>query len=69
MKGWISVVVGVLLLLAGVVWGLQGAGVLGGSAMSGKTLWEVVGPIVAVIGLVLLLAGAVWVRRGRRTAA
>jgi hypothetical protein len=69
MKGWISVVVGALLLLAGAVWGLQGAGVLGGSAMSGKTLWEVVGPIVAVIGLVLLLVGVSWVRRARRAAA
>ncbi|MEN3305675.1 MAG: hypothetical protein V7603_1877 [Micromonosporaceae bacterium] len=65
MRGWVSVVVGALLLLAGVVWALQGFDVLGGSAMSGHSLWAVVGPIVAVAGLVLLLAGVRAVRRVR----
>ena len=51
------VVVGALLVLAGVTFGLQGMGVLGGSAMSGKTLWAVVGPIVAVLGLGAVVAG------------
>jgi hypothetical protein len=62
-KGWVSVVLGVLLLLAGLVWSLQGLGVMGGSAMSGKTMWAVIGPIVAVVGLVLLVLGGRWVRR------
>jgi hypothetical protein len=45
---------GVLLLLIGLVWTLQGADVLKGSAlMSGKPLWLVIGIIVAVAGLVL----------------
>jgi hypothetical protein len=65
MRGWVSVVVGALLLLAGVVWALQGFDVLGGSAMSGHSLWAVVGPIVAVAGLVLLLVGVRAVRRVR----
>jgi hypothetical protein len=51
---------GVLLVLVGAVWFLQGIDVLGGSGMSGKTLWAVIGPIVALVGLGLL----VW---GRRT--
>ncbi|GAA3286929.1 MULTISPECIES: hypothetical protein [Dactylosporangium] len=55
---WILVIVGVLALLAGVVWTLQGLDVLGGSAMSGNGMWAVIGPIVAVVGLVLLLRGA-----------
>jgi hypothetical protein len=63
MKGWVSVVLGVLLLLAGLVWALQGFNVMGGSAMSGKTMWAVIGPIVAVCGLALLLVGSRWVRR------
>jgi hypothetical protein len=63
-KGWISVVLGVLLLLAGVLWALQGLNVLGGSAMSGKNMWAVIGPVVAVCGLVLVLLGGSWVRRG-----
>jgi hypothetical protein len=60
--GWILVVVGVLLVLTGLVWTLQGLDVLGGSAMSGTTIWAVIGPIVAVVGLVVLLSG---VRRFR----
>jgi hypothetical protein len=40
-----------------VVWALQGLNVMGGSAMSGVTIWAIVGPIVAVIGLVLLFSG------------
>ena len=48
---------GVLLLIMGVIFGLQGVGTLGGSAMSGKTLWAVLGPIIAVVGLVMVLIG------------
>ncbi|KRE40850.1 hypothetical protein [Knoellia sp. Soil729] len=60
MSSGIRTALGVLLVLAGVVWTLQGLNVLGGSAMSGVTLWAVVGPIVAVLGVVL----AVSARRG-----
>jgi hypothetical protein len=51
------VIVGGLLVLAGVTFGLQGMGVLGGSAMSGQTLWAVLGPVIAVAGVVLVLRG------------
>jgi len=54
---WVMLVVGVLLVLAGVVWTLQGLDVMGGSAMSGNSFWAVVGPIVAIAGLALALAG------------
>lgn len=63
MRGWLWVVLGVLLVLVGGLWTLQGLNVLGGSAMSGKTLWAVVGPIVALGGLVLALVGARGLRR------
>jgi hypothetical protein len=43
--------IGVLLVLVGAVWFLQGIDVLGGSGMSGKTLWAVVGPLVALAGI------------------
>jgi hypothetical protein len=49
--------VGVVLVVVGAVWFLQGIDVLGGSGMSGKTLWAVVGPIVALAGLGLLATG------------
>jgi len=59
---WLSVVAGVLLNAVGTLWTLQGAGVVGGSGMSGVTLWAVIGPIVAVAGVWLLVRG---LRRGR----
>jgi hypothetical protein len=55
---WVFIVVGVLLVLTGILWTLQGLDVVGGSAMSGVTTWAVIGPIVAVIGLVLTVLGA-----------
>jgi hypothetical protein len=49
--------VGFLLMLAGVVFTLQGVGVLGGSVMSGVTYWAVAGPVIALAGLVLAVIG------------
>jgi hypothetical protein len=57
MSAGIRTALGALLVLAGVVWTLQGLNVLGGSAMSGVTLWAIIGPIVAVLGVVLALSG------------
>jgi hypothetical protein len=43
--------------VAGVVWTLQGLGYVGGSFMSGATVWAVIGPLVALVGLVLITLG------------
>jgi hypothetical protein len=67
MKGWLLVVLGVVVAVVGAVWALQGFDVIGGSAMSGVTLWAVVGPIVAVVGVVLVVLGARTARRGSPT--
>ena len=48
---------GFLLVLAGVVFTLQGVGVLGGSVMSAVTFWAVAGPVIALAGLVLAIIG------------
>jgi formate-dependent nitrite reductase membrane component NrfD len=48
---------GALLTVAGIIFALQGFGDLGGSPMTGVTLWAVIGPIAAVIGLVMVIAG------------
>lgn len=48
-------VLGILLVLVGLVWTLQGLGYLAGSVMTGVTFWAVVGPIVALIGVGLVL--------------
>ena len=63
MRGWVFVVIGALLAFVGTIWFLQGINVLGGSVMSGKTLWAVVGPLVVVVGLGLIAAGVRTVRR------
>ena len=61
MTRWMApVVAGVLLILLGGLWTLQGIGVVGGSFMTGSRLWLVIGLILVVAGVALLL------RRGRR---
>ena len=64
MRRPVLAIVGVLLILVGAVWTMQGLGYLPGSVMSGVTLWAVIGPVVALLGLVLLVRGL-----GRRGAA
>ncbi len=59
---WMGLAAGIVMVFAGVVWTLQGLGVLGGSPMSDDTAWAVIGPIVAVGGLAVI---AIMVRRGR----
>ena len=45
--------VGLILALFGLIWALQGFGVLGGSPMSNTTTWSITGPITALIGIVV----------------
>jgi len=54
MKKVVLTAAGVLLTVAGVVWALQGLGYIGGSSMSGKSFWAIVGPLVAALGVSLL---------------
>ena len=46
---------GILLIAVGAIWTLQGVGVLGGSVMSGSTMWAIIGPIVAIVGVYLIV--------------
>jgi len=62
MGKWLFIVLGALLVFVGLVWTFQGLGVIGGSVMSGVTLWAIVGPVVAIVGAWLLWRG---VRRAR----
>ena len=57
MRRIVLVGVGFLLTLAGVIFTLQGVGVLGGSVMSGVTFWAVAGPVIALAGLALAVIG------------
>ncbi len=48
-------VIGVVLVLMGGLWFLQGMDVLRGNVMSGQPQWVFIGAIVAVLGLGLLV--------------
>lgn len=62
MRSGVLMAAGVVLTIAGLIWALQGFGVIGGSFMSGDSVWAIIGPVVAVAGLVLIGIG---VRRAR----
>lgn len=56
---WFGRIIGVIFVLVGILWTLQGLNIVHGSVMSGNSTFVIVGPIVAVVGLMLLLlAGA-----------
>ena len=63
MRNALLITVGVLAMIAGVIWALQGFNVVGGSFMSGDSVWAIVGPVVALAGLVIVAVGL----RGRRS--
>ena len=61
---WPFLVPGVILSGVGLVWTLQGVGLLRGSAMSGSPLWATIGPVVLLVGLALI---GIAITRRRRT--
>jgi hypothetical protein len=61
-RNWVVAVVGVVLLVVGVFWALQGFGTIGGSFMSNNSTYQIIGPVLAVIGLLLAIVG---IRRAR----
>lgn len=44
---------GLIVALFGLIWALQGFGVLGGSPMSNTTTWSIIGPITVLIGIAI----------------
>ena len=52
---WFGLVVGIVLILIGNVWILQGLNILPGSVMSGRPVYSVLGLGVAVVGVIVLL--------------
>jgi hypothetical protein len=52
-------IVGVLAILLGCVWILQGVNILPGSFMTGDLKWAIFGAILAAAGI----AGVIWGRR------
>ncbi len=55
---WTLIFIGTLLILVGCVWILQGAGVIGGSFMTGSSRWFVIGVVCVLIGIVVAVRGS-----------
>jgi predicted RND superfamily exporter protein len=51
----VTFAVGLIVAFFGLIWALQGFGVLGGSPMSNTTTWSIIGPITVLIGLAVAL--------------
>jgi len=49
---------GVLCILVGGVWFLQGVNVIPGSFMTGQTKWAVYGAVIVVIGVAFVIAAS-----------
>ncbi|MCX6046400.1 MAG: hypothetical protein NT075_14940 [Chloroflexi bacterium] len=54
---WIMVVIGILMILLGGLWILQGVNILPGSFMSGQSFWAIVGTGVFLVGILLSYLG------------
>jgi hypothetical protein len=57
LKGWLPMVLGILAIVLGGLWTLQGLDILTDSKMSGKETWTIVGAALAAIGLILVVIG------------
>ncbi len=53
-RRWLQGILGIILLVFGVIWALQGLNIVGGSFMTGQTIWLIIGIIVALLGVWLL---------------
>jgi len=47
-------IIGIVLLLVGLLWILQGFNVIGGSVMSGQSIWVLLGLVAGIVGTILL---------------
>ncbi|MCU1646784.1 MAG: rane protein [Nocardia sp.] len=57
MRSPIFVALGVIIGLAGLLWSLQGFGVVSGSPMSNTVTWSIIGPVVFIAGVLIAVRG------------
>jgi hypothetical protein len=57
MKNRLLIAAGIVVIIIGAVFALQGFGIIEGSGMSNNHTFEVVGPLVALAGLALAALG------------
>lgn len=46
-------ITGIILVLVGILWILQGLGIVGGSFMTGQSQWLYIGIVTAIVGVAL----------------
>ncbi|GAA2021231.1 hypothetical protein WDZ16_05465 [Pseudokineococcus marinus] len=64
MTSSVVTVLGVVLMALGLLFTLQGVGLVGGSPMTGSPFWATAGPVIALVGLWLAVLRRVGRRRG-----
>ncbi|MBG0568302.1 hypothetical protein [Actinoplanes aureus] len=57
LRGWLTMSLGLLAMVLGAVWLLQGLGYLTDSLMSDELFWAAAGGVLLVVGLVLVVIG------------
>jgi hypothetical protein len=58
MRSWVFVIVGIVLVLVGLLWVLQGLGAMGtGGFMDGSKTWFAIGLLVGLAGLAGVYSG------------
>ncbi|GAA4589807.1 O-antigen/teichoic acid export membrane protein [Actinoplanes octamycinicus] len=68
LRGWLSMSLGLLAIVLGAVWTLQGLNMFEHELMSDKPIWAAVGGAVAGLGLALVIIGMRRRSSGRATA-
>jgi uncharacterized integral membrane protein len=63
---WVLIVLGILLLILGVLWVLQGTNLIELGQMAGHRRWIAIGGLCGIIGIVLIIIGARL--KGKKTA-
>ncbi|MFB6285702.1 MAG: hypothetical protein ABEK03_03880 [Candidatus Bipolaricaulia bacterium] len=58
MVKWLGLVLAILLQGVGVIWILQGSGLLPGSFMTGEVFWVYMGMVSVGVGLLVAIASA-----------
>jgi uncharacterized integral membrane protein len=62
---WVLIIIGILVIIVGAIWLLQGVNVLPYGVMAGRRRWIIIGAVLDIIGIVLIVVGA-RLRRARK---
>jgi hypothetical protein len=57
MRGWLPLTLGLLAVVVGAVWTVQGLGYVGGSVMTDQRIWAALGSLLVLVGLGILWYG------------